>query len=180
MKILPYICIINKKYNMSELLSSLKYGEKSDKYNNDELIKIICDYYKKNVSNLHEMNSFAASLSTYSSFVYDDLRALYTYIICACCNKYGDDKGTIKAICLWHGPHCINLIYPNDMFISDVSLIKYDDGTKLHTVYELAVLADDLISKYDINVEMVISHISNHINDSISKDVIKSIINELK
>lgn len=161
---------------MGDFIDSFNYDKDKNVYHNCELQQLIFGYFKEHVHSVNDFNSFAANLSTYASFVYDDLKVLQNLIICACCNKYGDDKGTVRTIDLEN--HI--LIFPNNFFISDVSLIMYENGVRPTTVHDFSCITDELISKYNIDINSICETLYFSYGNRHSKKDIERIINELK
>lgn len=146
---------------------------------NNELEALILKHFQNNVTDLNAMNGFAAFLRTQSSFLFGSLQKLYRLVVCACCNEYGEDKGTVKIIDLTDISD-YSLIYPNDIFITDISYVKYDNGKRINTIYEWSQIADNLIKKYNINMVEISQYVEIMLIDDIKKYHIEDVIKILK
>lgn len=146
---------------------------------NNELETLILKHFQTNVTDLKAMNGFAAYLNTESSFLFGSLQKLYRLVVCACCNEYGEDKGTVKIIDLTDISD-YSLIYPNDIFITDIGYVKYDNGKRINTMYEWSKISDDLIKKYNINIVEISQYAEIMLIDDVKKYHIEDIIKILK
>lgn len=161
---------------MGDFIEEFNYNKSKESYNISELKQILLDYFREHVSSISDMNSFSANLSTFAEFAYDDLRRLYKLVICACCNKYGIDKGTLKILDVGQ----YKLLMPHDIFITDISFIKYEDGSNINTIYELSNIADDLILKFNIDIKNICENEFYSYRKDPNRNDIESVIKQLK